>query len=143
VTSAPGPSPAAPRPTALLGLVILGGALGVAGRAALVLPVPPDAVVLATLAVNVVGSGLLGVVIGWLGSGSPALRAFLGTGILGGFTTYSAFTVQLARLLDGQAPMALAAAVASLLLGVVAALAGLHIGRRFAREPLAETEDAE
>ena len=81
--------------------------------------------------------------IGWLGSGSPGLRAFLGTGILGGFTTYSAFAVQTAGLADGRAPIALAVALASVFFGVVAAILGLILGRRFAREPLARPEEAE
>lgn len=132
---------------ALLGLVVLGGTLGAAGRAALVLPIQPEAPAFAlpmtTMAVNVVGSLLLGVLVGVLGSGSPRLRAFLGTGILGGFTTYSAFAVQVVRVADGRATLALVLAVGSLLLGVAAALAGLLIGRRYARDPLVDTEDAE
>jgi CrcB protein len=147
VTSSTGPTAASPGTVALLGLVVLGGALGATGRAALILPIKADAPALAlpmtTLVINVVGSLVLGVVVGVLGSGSPRLRAFLGTGILGGFTTYSAFAVQVVRAADGRAPLALALAVASLLLGVAAALAGLLIGRRFAREPLTDTEDAE
>jgi CrcB protein len=147
VTSPIGSPGATPGTLALLGLVVLGGALGAAGRAALVLPIRPDAPALAlpmtTLAINVAGSLLLGVVVGVLGSGSPRLRAFLGTGILGGFTTYSAFAVHVVRVADGRATMALVLAVASLLLGVAAALAGLLIGRRYARDPLADTEDAE
>jgi CrcB protein len=147
VTSSASP-PGANRGTVpLLGLVVLGGALGAAGRAALVLPIQHDAPAFAlpmtTMAINVAGSFLLGVVVGVLGSGSPRLRAFLGTGILGGFTTYSAFAVQVVRAADGRATLALVLAVASLLLGVTAALAGLLIGRRYARHPLADTEDAE
>jgi CrcB protein len=126
---------------------MLGGAVGVAARAALVLPIeagaPLPALPTTTMVINVVGSLLLGVVVGVLGSGSPRLRAFLGTGVLGGFTTYSAFAVQVVRLADGRATWALVLAVASLLLGVAAAIAGLLIGRRFARAPLADTEDAE
>lgn len=137
----------APPAVALLGLVALGGAVGVAVRAALVLPIPADSPPLLiptiTVLINVVGSLVLGLVIGVLGSGSPRLRAFLGTGMLGGFTTYSAFAVQVVRLTDGDAPAALVVAVASLLLGVAGALAGLSIGRRFARQPIADPEDAE
>ena len=138
---------AAPRPAVLLGLVVLGGALGAGIRAALVLPIGSGtsslAVPAVTLVVNVVGSLLLGVVIGTLGSGSPRLRAFLGTGLLGGFTTYSAFAVQVARLADRDAPTALIVAAASLALGVLAAVAGLALGRRFARDAIADPADAE
>ena len=147
MTSSTGPFGATPRTAALLGLVVLGGTLGAAGRAALVLAIPPDAPALAlpmtTMAINVIGSLLLGVVVGVLGSGSPRLRAFLGTGILGGFTTYSAFAVQVVRVADGTATLALVLAVASLLVGVAGALAGLIIGRRYAQDPLVDIEDAE
>lgn len=139
--------PAAPRPAALLGLVVLGGALGAGVRAALVLPIGSATSSLllptVTLVVNVVGSLLLGLVIGTLGSGSPRLRALLGTGLLGGFTTYSAFAVQVVRLADQDAPTALILAGASLVLGVAAAVAGLALGRRFARDAIADPADAE
>lgn len=126
---------------------MLGGALGAACRAGLLLPLDanstPLAPVVTTLAINVAGSLLLGVVVGVLGSGSPRLRALLGTGLLGGFTTYSALAVQVAGLADGEASIALVVAVGSLFLGIVAAVAGLAIGRRFARAPIADPEDAE
>jgi CrcB protein len=137
----------APHPVALLGLVVLGGSLGAAARAAFVLPEGTDAALPSpqtiTLVINVAGSFLLGLVVGRLGSGSPRLRAFLGTGLLGGFTTYSAFAVQVVRLADGDAPIALILAFASLLLGVGAAFAGLVLGRRFGRDPLRDLQDAE
>lgn len=56
----------------------------------------------ATLTVNVVGSFLMGVLIEALilrYSGSAEMRTFLGTGILGGFTTFSAFSLDVALLL--------------------------------------------
>ncbi len=59
-----------------------------------------------TLAVNVVGSFLIGV-IHELGSDalnvSPEARLFLATGVMGGLTTYSAFSYETARLMEGQA----------------------------------------
>ena len=59
-----------------------------------------------TLAVNVVGSFLIGVV-HELGSDafhvSPETRIFLATGVLGGLTTYSAFSYETARLMESQA----------------------------------------
>lgn len=127
----------------LLGLVMLGGAVGVASRAALLLPFGADAAPLVTLMINVVGSLLLGIVVGWLGSGSPRMRALLGTGVLGGFTTYSAFAVQVVILADGDASIALVVAVASVLLGVGAAVIGLLLGRRVARDPITEPGAAE
>ena len=59
-----------------------------------------------TLAVNVVGAFLIGV-IHELGSEglrmSPEARLFLATGVMGGLTTYSAFSYETARLMEGQA----------------------------------------
>ena len=114
-------------------VVMVGGAAGVALRALLVLPLAgaSDKLVVpaVTLAVNVVGSLLLGIVVGWLDDRRPRLRAFLGTGILGGFTTYSAFAVQVAQL-TGDAPVVgLLLAAVSIFAGVLAAALGLRIGR--------------
>ena len=87
---------------------MLGGAIGVALRAALLLPLESadsDLVLPAvTLAINVAGSFLLGILVGWAGERHPLFRAFVGTGVLGGFTTYSAFAVQLVEL-GGTAPV--------------------------------------
>lgn len=117
----------------ILGLVIAGGMLGVAARAALLWPfeVVSGAVVVpvVTAAINVIGALVLGLVVGALGTRHPSARAFLGTGILGGFTTYSAFAVQLA-MLPGQAPwLAVAIALFSLTAGVFAAGLGVGLGR--------------
>jgi len=119
----------------VLGYVVVGGAVGVLARAALLIPIAdPGAVPWATLAVNAVGSLLLGLVVGWLDDRHPHLRAFLGTGVLGGFTTYSAFAVETAQWLETPGP-AVALAAASLVAGVVGALVGLFVGRRIADRP--------
>lgn len=126
------PQPVDPR---VLGVVVAGGAAGVVARAALLAPVAdPAAVPWATLGVNVAGSLLLGVVVGVLGERRALLRAFLGTGVLGGFTTYSAFALETA-LWIGSPWLALGLAAASVTAGVAAAVAGLLIGRRIARTP--------
>lgn len=121
------PQPVDPR---TLGLVVAGGAVGVLARAALLAPVTdPGAVPWVTLAINAVGSLLLGLVVGMLDGRRPRLRAFLGTGVLGGFTTYSAFAVETA--VWAATPMLAAGlAAASLLAGVAGAIAGLALGRR-------------
>lgn len=124
--------PAAPDRTAfwrMLGLVVLGGAIGVGIRAAVLLPVGEQDAAIATLVVNAIGSGILGLVVGALADRHPLARTFLGTGVLGGFTTYSAFAVQTAAA--GPLP-GLALAAASIVLGLVAAFAGLMLGRRLA-----------
>jgi CrcB protein len=82
----------------------------------------------ATLAVNVVGSLAMGLLAGWLtkfGSGSDTARLLLGIGLLGGFTTFSAFSLELMLLIErGQAGTALSYAAISVLAGLI----GLYVG---------------
>jgi len=127
-----------------LALVVAGGAVGVLARAVILAPVDVAAAPWVTLAVNAAGSLMLGVVVGVVGDRNPGLRAFLGTGALGGFTTYSAFAVASAQLLVTPW-LSLALMAASLVAGVLAALIGLYIGRRLADVPgeVERAEDAE
>lgn len=119
---------------ATLGVVVAGGMIGVAVRAALVLPLggvtSPLAVPAITLAINLAGSFALGFVVGRLDGRHPRLRAFLGTGVLGGFTTYSAFAVQSVQVTGAAPVLGILLIVVSLLGGVVAATGGLSVGRR-------------
>ena len=82
----------------------------------------------ATLAANVIGSLAMGMLAGWLakyGSGGEAYRLMLGVGLLGGFTTFSAFSLELMLLIErGQAGSAFAYGAVSVLAG----LTGLYIG---------------
>ncbi|WP_109211931.1 MULTISPECIES: CrcB family protein [Microbacterium] len=129
----------------VLGVVVAGGALGVLGRGLISAPVTdPNAVPWVTFGINVVGSLLLGVVVGWLDDRRPLLRAFLGTGVLGGFTTYSAFAVATAGWVTTPW-LAAGLAAASVVLGVVGAIVGLFVGRRLADRPgeIELPEDAE
>jgi CrcB protein len=88
----------------------------------------------ATLAINVSGSFAIGVVAGlalvrasWV---TPDVRLFLATGILGGFTTFSAFSLELVGLVGDRAfSLALGYALASLVFGFLAAFGGLLIAR--------------
>ncbi len=110
-----------------------GGAIGAGLRALLLLPVAGGGrteVIAVTFVENVVGSLVLGIVVALLGDRHPRLRAFAGTGVLGGFTTYSTFAVQTAQLTADAAAAAVLLALTSLLLGLLAALGGLVIGRR-------------
>jgi CrcB protein len=123
-------------PLLTLGLVVAGGALGVLARIALLLPFgDPSLLPWATAVLNVGGSVLLGVVVGWLGGRHPHARAFLGTGVLGGFTTYSAFSVQTVGIATADLGAAVTLVIASLGAGVAGAVAGLFIGRRIADVP--------
>jgi CrcB protein len=86
-----------------------------------------------TLAVNGVGSFVLGVVLGALPPGSES-RLLLGTGLCGGFTTFSAFSAEAVALAErGLVARAGAYAAASVGLGVLAAALGLAAGRAVAR----------
>lgn len=88
-----------------------------------------------TLTVNVVGSFLMGLIAGWLalraGEGwSQPVRLFLATGILGGFTTFSAFSLDAALLWErGQGGMAAAYVAASVALSLAALAGGLFLIR--------------
>ncbi|MDT0274470.1 fluoride efflux transporter CrcB [Blastococcus goldschmidtiae] len=116
----------------------LGGALGALARwgVAEALPYQPGSWPTATLLVNVAGCLLLGLLIGLVDAGSPWLRPFLGTGVLGGFTTYSAFAVETVQLTDAGRPGLAAGYVAASVLGGVAASAlGTLAGRAAARSP--------
>ena len=115
-------------------LAALGGALGALARWAVVLALPRSSGSWpwATLTVNLVGCLLIGVVLAVLAARRPEddrLQTFVGAGLLGGFTTFSAFAVEFADLLRAGAPVVAAGYVAvSVLGGLVAVAAGLRIG---------------
>jgi fluoride exporter len=86
-----------------------------------------------TLFVNVVGGFLMGAVIEALAlrfDGSLELRTFIATGILGGFTTFSAFSMDAVLLMQRGETVAAAVYIgASVVLSIVALLAGLWLTR--------------
>jgi fluoride exporter len=123
-------------------LVGAGGALGGLVRYALTTTVPeaPGALPWTTWAINVSGSFLLGLLVaGVVGRRrAPAwVRPAFGTGVLGGYTTFSAYAHALDVLVtDGHAGTAAGYLVLSLAGGVLAAAAGLALGARLpARTP--------
>ncbi len=81
------------------------------------------------LAINVIGSTAMGLVAGWFafhGEAPSELRLFLATGILGGFTTFSAFSLDTALLIErGETGLAAAYVAASVVLSVGGLFAGL------------------
>ena len=79
-----------------------------------------------TFAVNVVGSFVLGVVVG--AAASPALVALIGTGFCGALTTYSTFGYETVQLATGSKLFAVFNALGSVLAGLGAAGLGLAIG---------------
>ena len=84
-----------------------------------------------TFTVNIVGSLAMGLLAGYFafkGEASQAWRLFLTTGILGGFTTFSAFSLDTAMLYERGAMTSLAVYVlASVLLSILAVFVGLAI----------------
>lgn len=86
---------------------------------------------LGTLVVNVTGSFLVGLVAGWwaVRSGDPGLRQVLGTGFLGGYTTFSTACVETVRLVRGERAAAATLHALGMLAGsVAAAAAGFWLG---------------
>ena len=83
----------------------------------------------ATLAVNLIGSLAMGLLAGWLarhGENGEPLRLLLGVGLLGGFTTFSAFSLELMVLAErGQAGQAFIYGAVSVLAGLSALYVGL------------------
>ena len=122
-------------PTLLLAIAI-GGAAGSVGRyllATAVTQVAGAAGPWGTLTVNVIGGLAIGLiaemlVLRW--QGGPELRAFLVTGILGGFTTFSAFSLEAVALI---ARDAWSAALAYVAVSVVLSLAATALGIAMAR----------
>lgn len=126
-----------PAPPGVLLVVALGGALGSLVRWAvgLVAPTSEGVVPWSTLAVNVGGSLAVGLLMVLVVDVLPAqryVRAFWGVGVLGGFTTFSAYAVELRQLLVADAfVVALGYLTATVVLGLMAAAAGLVLGRRW------------
>jgi CrcB protein len=118
----------------LLGAVAAGGALGSLGRYAVGLALPHQAAEFpwGTELVNVSGSLAMGVLVVWvLSMREPHswLRPFLGVGVLGGWTTFSAYTLDFHTLVtSGHGRTAAAYLLGSLVLGVAAVGLGVTLG---------------
>jgi fluoride exporter len=116
--------------------VAAGGALGSAARHGVNLlmasfmarPTP-----YATAAVNLIGTGIIGILAGTLASGgtqmTPTVRAFIFIGVLGGFTTFSSYMLDTLTLAyTGERMIALVNVLGQTLLGVAAIWAGYSLG---------------
>ncbi len=112
-------------------LVMSGGAIGAGLRYGLsrALPLTGDGWPWATFTANVLGGLAMGVLAAWILRGDNSaepLRLFVGVGVLGGFTTFSAFSLEMMRMIErGQAGLAAGYAVASVLLALGALFAGM------------------
>jgi fluoride exporter len=126
---------AKPRAMKSILFVMVGGALGAALRygVARALPVSGSDWPWPTLVVNVFGGFIMGLLATWLlraGDSGEPMRLLLGVGLLGGFTTFSAFSLEMAMMVErGQVVLAGSYALASVLLALVALFAGLALGR--------------
>jgi CrcB protein len=117
-------------------LVAVGGMVGTGLRYLITVVTPPwSGVPVATLGINVVGAFLLGVLLellaersidaGW----SRRIRLGVGTGGLGGFTTYSALATDTALLAAAHPGQAAGYALGTVMLGAVASAAGIWLSR--------------
>jgi fluoride exporter len=124
-----------------IALVALGGAAGSLARHGVEgLVGTSDGLPAGTLSVNLVGAFALGALLEWLSTRESdvrrrrAARLLVGTGFLGGFTTYSALAVEADGLLrDGRLVLALIYALTTVVVGLLASLAGVLSVRAAAR----------
>ncbi|WP_043993394.1 fluoride efflux transporter FluC [Leifsonia xyli] len=122
-------------------LVFVGGALGTAVRALLSAAAPTVAgIPVITFAINIVGAFVLGWLLESLALRGPDegrrrdARLFAGTGILGGFTTYSAFAVDIDGLVvASNVGGGILYAAATIAIGAAASLAGIPLGAAIGR----------
>ena len=120
-------------------LVALGGALGSMARYGVGLGAarlfPASTWPWGTLTVNVVGGLAMGLLVGWMGlkagAGQETVRVFAAVGLLGGFTTFSAFSLETVLMIERRDyGLAGAYVLLSVVLAVAALMAGLMLARR-------------
>ncbi|MEU1074413.1 CrcB family protein [Streptomyces sp. NPDC005878] len=112
----------------VLAVISAGGALGASARYGLALAWPTHAggFPWSTLLINVLGCALIGVLMPLISEGGRGahhlVRPFLGVGVLGGFTTFSTYAVEVARLLARRQPGLAMVYAAGTLLGALGAV---------------------
>lgn len=118
-------------------LIFLGGGLGAVSRhltGAAVMRVTGPGFPWGTLVINIVGCLAMGLLIAWLArrsAGDTELRLLLATGFLGGFTTFSAFSLDAVSLYERGALTAAAAyVIASVTVSILALFGGLWLARQ-------------
>lgn len=115
--------------------IMIGGGLGASCRHTLFLlvqKISPDNFPYGTLAVNLLGSFLIGFLWGYFEGSrlTPTLRVFIFTGFLGGFTTFSTFAREAMQLFKiGQWKPALAYVLVSNISGVLLVFAGFYLAQ--------------
>jgi CrcB protein len=117
-------------------LVFVGGGLGAIARYGVsigVARIVATSFPLPTLLINIIGSFAMGLVVAWFamrGEGGQDLRLFLTTGVLGGFTTFSAFSLETMLLYErGDVGLALLYVLLSVVVSVLALAAGMALVR--------------
>lgn len=140
----PSSASATPRPArsflrpGSLALVFIGGTAGTAGRHALGLWLPsPGGLPIAILLANLLGAFLLGLLLEALARGGEderhrrRLRLLLGTGFMGGFTTYSTLATDgMLLLASGAVPVGLGYVLGTVVLGTLATWCGITLGAK-------------
>ena len=121
-----------------IGLVAAGGVAGTGLRYLITTAVPDWAgVPEATFGINVVGALLLGVLLELLARHGPDIgwsrrvRLAVGTGVLGGFTTYSALSVETATLAATHPGRAIGYGIGTVIIGGMASIAGIWLSRGY------------
>ncbi|HKE66554.1 MAG TPA: fluoride efflux transporter CrcB [Micromonosporaceae bacterium] len=136
-------------PWAVLTAIAVGGALGSLARygLAVAFPPPPAGFPWATFAVNVSGGlliGILMVLVTDVFDAQPLVRPLLGVGVLGGFTTFSTYVVDIQRIVNaGAAGTALAYLLGTLVAALAAVYLGIAVTRRALRGRLSEEPDVD
>jgi len=121
---------------AVVAVVALGGAVGASARygAGLLWPTAPGGFPWTTLVVNVVGCAVIGVfmvVISEVWAAHRLVRPFFGTGVLGGFTTFSTYAVDIEQLVSkGRAGTGLVYLGVTLLAALAAVWSAVWLTRR-------------
>ncbi len=118
-------------------LIFIGGGLGAVSRhlsGMAVMRASGPGFPWGTMVVNIIGSFVMGCLIAWLArrsSGDADLRLLLATGFLGGFTTFSAFSLDAVTLYERGALTAAAAyVIASVTVSILALFGGLWLARQ-------------
>ncbi|WP_312115854.1 fluoride efflux transporter CrcB [Brevibacillus reuszeri] len=115
--------------------VAVGGALGSLFRYGLSLLANQPGLPLGTWLANVVGSFLIGILSVWgkeKGILSPELYLLFATGVMGGFTTFSTFSLEVVSFFgDGQIARGILYVTLSVIIGLLSCAAGIWLGRQF------------
>lgn len=112
--------------------VALGGAIGALGRYTISLVPTKTAFPILTLMTNLIGAILIGFIVGFIDDGDDHARKallFWKTGVCGGFTTFSTFSLEAFSLLEKQAYVS---GGIYIILSILGCIAGVFVGKKLA-----------